>query len=135
MADYPCLDALAGHFFRYNLRMIPLSGDEYADLGGHPLVPRELVRLTLDNDELSRTEEGPCSRLLGVETALSDLWISLSLVRENVRKYPAGAQTTESGAISLLTLKPILRTIKSTSELPIITNFKKTSVMSLSKVE
>lgn len=39
-------------FFRHNLRMTPLSGDEYAVPGGLPLVPRELVRLALDNDEL-----------------------------------------------------------------------------------
>ncbi|HAX5270075.1 TPA: EAL domain-containing protein, partial [Escherichia coli] len=32
--------------------MTPLSGDEYAVPGRHPLVPRELVRLALDNDEL-----------------------------------------------------------------------------------
>ncbi|MVW21871.1 EAL domain-containing protein, partial [Escherichia coli] len=52
MEDYTWPDALGGLFFRYNLRMIPLSGDEYAAPGGHPLVPRELVRLALDNDEL-----------------------------------------------------------------------------------
>lgn len=39
-------------FFRHNLRMMPLSGDEYVVPGGYPLVPRELIRLALDNDEL-----------------------------------------------------------------------------------
>ncbi len=32
-------DDLGGLFFRYNLRMIPLSGDEYAALGGASSCP------------------------------------------------------------------------------------------------